>query len=95
MIISHFRDASKAVEDMNGQNYAGERLRVELSRCASCKTFPVRASLIGFFAGEEAGVEVRTEELEEVGEDFGEALMVEEVHAVLTFLVVAEALLVQ
>ena len=30
-----------------------------------------------FCAGGEAGVEVRTEELEEVGEDFGEALMVE------------------
>ena len=28
----YHRDASKAVEDMNGQNYAGERLRVELSR---------------------------------------------------------------
>ena len=28
------RDAAKAVEDMNGSEYSGERLRVEISRWA-------------------------------------------------------------
>ena len=39
------------------------------------RVFPCKKNLISCFAGEEAGVEDRTEESEEVGEDFGEALM--------------------